>query len=272
MKHNKKRNTAFIYEALSRELTKAIVTKDSMQKHDVMAVIKEFFSKDTVLGKELSLYHNLLQTKNLPPHLAEKMLQETKKAHDKLNEENIFDTQSKIISAINKKLGQEVWANFIPNFKSLASVDAIFNSKTSVKKRVLFEQALVNMMTETPFQNNEETLSPIDSLAYKSFIEKFNNKYGALLQEQKDLLNQFITSFSDDGFELRVYLNEELSRLKICVANAMETATQPLISQKLEDVGSYLEEFRKRDFTDVDLKKVLKTQELVRELQANDQN
>ena len=29
MKHNKKRNTAFIYETLARELTKVIVEKDA---------------------------------------------------------------------------------------------------------------------------------------------------------------------------------------------------------------------------------------------------
>ena len=29
MKHNKKRNTAFIYETLTRELTKAIVDKNA---------------------------------------------------------------------------------------------------------------------------------------------------------------------------------------------------------------------------------------------------
>ena len=32
MKHNKKRNTAFIYEMLVRELTKAIVHKDLGKK------------------------------------------------------------------------------------------------------------------------------------------------------------------------------------------------------------------------------------------------
>ena len=32
MKHNKKRNTAFIYETLTRELTKAIVDKNITEK------------------------------------------------------------------------------------------------------------------------------------------------------------------------------------------------------------------------------------------------
>ena len=45
MKHNKKRNTAFIYETLSRELTKAIVDKKPERKKEIVSIIKEFFNK-----------------------------------------------------------------------------------------------------------------------------------------------------------------------------------------------------------------------------------
>jgi len=110
------------------------------------------------------------------------------------------------------------------------------------------------------------TLEPIDNITYNSFIKKFNDKYGVLLQEQKDLLNQFITSFGDDGFELRVYLNEELARLKALVAEASSSTEEPLIEEKLKGVADYLNEFKKREFTDADLSKVLVTQELVQEL------
>ena len=118
---------------------------------------------------------------------------------------------------------------------------------------------------------DSKSLKSIDSLTYHSFIKKFNNKYGDLLQEQKELLNQFITSFADEGLELRVYLNEELSRLKKEVATATANSSEGLVIQKLEAVAVYLEEFRKRDFTETDLNKVLKTQELVQELATNDQ-
>ena len=40
--------------------------------------------------------------------------------------------------------------------------------------------------------------------------------------------------------------------------------------QKLTEVNEYLNGFRKRNFADSDLNKILKTQELVRELLAND--
>jgi len=268
MKHNKKRNTAFIYETLTRELTKAIVEKDATRKNKILLLLKEFFTKGAPLAEELQLYGVLLSTANIQQRLAERLLHETKRAYELLEEETIFDAQSRIINAINKGLGKEVWGTFVPNFKSLASVSAIFNPKTSVKKRVLFEQAIVDKMSEQHDFRPSSPMASLDTLTYNSFIKKYNEKYGTLLQEQKELLNRFITSFADDGFELRLYLNQELSRLKGSLSEAIDADLEPLISQKTSKVINYLEEFRKRDFTEADLNKVLKTQELVRELRS----
>jgi len=264
MKHNKKRNTAFIYETLTRELTKAIVNKDQAAKQKIAALLKEFFSKGNILAQELELYTALLETVNLHPKVAERLLNETKTAHRALDENKIFNAQSSIISAINKRVSTDVWGNFIPNFKSLASINAIFNSKAAVKKRVLFEQMIVDKMSQPTSTTTDQTLQPLDNLTYNSFINKFNNKYTNLLSEQKDLLSRYITSFADDGFELRLYLNEELRRLKSALSSR-DDESQP-VSTKIIEVVDYLEDFRKRDFLDTDLNKVLQTQELVREL------
>ena len=230
--------------------------------------MKENFSRGQLLAEELELYNILLKTKNIDEKVAERILQETKSAYGRLDESAIFDAKSRLISSINKELGQEIWATFVPNFKSLASINAVLNSKASIKKKVLFEQALVDKMSSKESSDAEE-MQPLDNLTYNSFINKFNDRYDDLLQEQKDLLNRFITSFSDDGFELRVYLNEELSRLKSSLSEAQETSL-PLVAEKSTAVLEYLEEFRHREFVDDDLKKVLKTQQLIRELAVND--
>ena len=237
MKHNKKRNTAFIYETLSRELTKAIVDKNSKRKSVVVSLVKEHFSTGSPLTKELNLYKILLESEDVKPNIAERLLQETKLAHTQIDNNAVFSAQSRIIAAINKNLGQATWSNFVPNFKSLASVSAIFNTKMSIKKKVLFEQAIIEKMTSP--KDPADELRTIDNLTYHSFIKKFNNKYTDLLKEQKDLLNRYITSFADEGFELRVYLNEELTRLKAIIAATTQST-------------------------------VLQTQELVQELSAND--
>jgi len=269
MKHNKKRNTAFIYETLSRELTKAIIEKDAQRNSKTVSIFKEFFTSGAILDEERRVYNVLLETKNVQKNIAERLLQESKTQHRTLNENSIFDAQSQLIAAINKGLGQDVWANFVPNFKVLASLDAIFNNKVSVKKRVLFEQAAVDRMSQKTFNTSQSDLRPVDALTYRTFIEKFNTKYETLLEEQKELLNNYIASFADDGFELRVYLNEELTRLKTVLGTAA-TDEEGLLGEKAKGVAGYLEGFRRREFTDSDLIKILKTQELVQELLTND--
>tara|TARA_R110002020_G_scaffold149741_1_gene326153 strand:+ start:128 stop:940 length:813 start_codon:yes stop_codon:yes gene_type:complete len=270
MKHNKKRNTAFIYETLSRELTKAILEKDSTKKEQIVSIFKEYFAGSSILAQELQIYKSILDTNNIKKSIAERVLQESKVAHASLNEKNIFDAQSQLIAKVNKGLGQQVWSNFIPNFKFLASVDAIFNKKTSLKGRVLFEQAAVDTMSEKRESSGDIALKPVDALTYRTFIDKFNGKYETLLQEQKDLLNNYIASFADEGFEMRLYLNSELGRLKSALTESHESAQDELTKQNIEGVTEYLEGFRKREFGDGDLIKVLKTQELVQELSTND--
>ena len=56
-------------------------------------------------------------------------------------------------------------------------------------------------------ESNKSNLKPLDNLTYKTFVQKFNEKYGAsLLEEQKNLLKKYITSFEDDGLELKIFL------------------------------------------------------------------
>ena len=63
MKHNKKRNTAFLYECLIRELTITIVRSDEVAKQKVINIVKENFSKGMILYEDLQLYKQLLETK-----------------------------------------------------------------------------------------------------------------------------------------------------------------------------------------------------------------
>ena len=56
MKHNKKRNTAFLYESLVKELTKAVVRKQDQRKKKILKIVKENFAKGTPLNDDLFLY------------------------------------------------------------------------------------------------------------------------------------------------------------------------------------------------------------------------
>ena len=61
MKHNKKRNTAFIYEVLTKELTKTIVNNDADKKANIITILKEHFIQGSPLAEQLNLYNILLK-------------------------------------------------------------------------------------------------------------------------------------------------------------------------------------------------------------------
>ena len=272
VKHNKKRNTAFLYEVLVKELTQAIVDKEPRKKKFISNLIKESFGARAVLGRELALYKTLLETTGLELHLAEKLLHETKREYGQLNSRHIFDAQTRVINKINKTLSKEAWSTFVPSFKSLATVDAIFNSAVSPKQRVLHEDVVVNMMHSAQ-KLEEQKLEPIDNIVYNSFVKKFNEQYGELLQEQKELLGKYIASFTDNGLELKLYLNEELGRLKKIINSSLlmeEVLSDDNMLKNTKKVLTLLESFKKVAPSREIISTVLKAQTLVQEIQSDD--
>ena len=85
LRHNKKRNTAFVYEALVRELTKSIIKNNGNRKNKIVSIMKEHFKKGTALSSELDIYKSLYETSSLNEVIAEKLMMEAKFAYSKLN-------------------------------------------------------------------------------------------------------------------------------------------------------------------------------------------
>ena len=147
MKHNKKRNTAFLYECLIKEITKAVVRKDNARKEAIINIVKENFSRGCVLYEDLQLYKQLLETKNLQQEFASRFIVEVKKDWENLNRKQIFNQQTKLIKQINESIGSEVFGNFVQNYRNLATIGQFFNSKSvSAKNRLVLEDKIKNLL------------------------------------------------------------------------------------------------------------------------------
>jgi len=268
-RHNKKRNTAFIYEALVRELTKAVVAKDEKRKATIVGLVKEHFSQGTPLRAELDLYKALYETEDLEAHMCEKLIYEVKRSHRSLNKEEIFKEQTALINKINKMLSKNVFGNFVPNYKSLATIAQILNPDVSVKHRVLLENTLAQSLAASPVDPKKE-MAPMDNLVYKTFVKKFNQQYdGKLLESQEKLLSKYIASFQDDGLELKVFLNEELARLKETLNKSLkdeEIAKDAVLCENTRKVLVVLDNYKKAEIDPAMIQQVLKIQGLVGEL------
>ena len=176
MKHNKKRNTAFLYQTLVREMTKAALQSDNDSKNKISSILKEHFNTSSLLHRELNLYKTLSDVRGVNKDTAEKILSEVKRVYHTLGEQEIFDEQSEVIKKINTDVGKQVFNNFISNYKTLATISQMFNNKTPISKKVILEQSMVDLMASNPRQ--EKAMKPIDNVAYTIFVQKFNEKYG----------------------------------------------------------------------------------------------
>ena len=273
-KHNKKRNTGFLYEVLVQELTKAVVSKNELLRQKILGIVKKHFSKNSLLKKELSIYQELCEMKKMNASLAEKVFAEVKKEYSLINREMLEKEQTNLFAEMKTSFSQEVFSNFIPNYRSLATIEQLFNKNISISSRMLLEQEFVKRISSATL-TEEKVLVPIDNITIKVFVDKFNQTYGSLHEEQKKLLGKFITSFINNGIELKLFLNEEIGRLKKEMNSSLldETITKDeQMTSSVKKVISLLEEYAKKDINEEMIENVLKIQNVVREIKTNDNN
>lgn len=271
IRHNKKRNTAFVYEALIREGTAAILKKDEARRDKIVALLKKHFAPGTTLHRDLECYRSLYENQGLDHFTSEKILQEAKKQKGRIDDKILFEKQSDLINDVNRTLEGEIFANFVPNYKTLATISQLFSPKVSPRNKVILENRIIANMGN----NSDEPVATaeVDRVVYNTFVQKFNNKYEeTLLPEQKELLGHYISSFVDNALGLKVFLNEELARLKKELKNAQqapEIQADDSMAEKTAAIADRLQSYAAEGITEELLATVLKTQQLVKEIAAD---
>jgi len=273
-KHNKKRNTAFLFETLIKEMAKSVVANDSERQTKIAKIIKRHFTKRGVLYKDLQSYKVLMELKEAESDFAKRIISEVRRDRDKLNTQNIFSEQSKLIKRINVELGQEVYSNFVPNYKTMATIGQLFADNVSPNEKVILEDKLLTEMTRAEEKTEKEILEHLDSIAYKTFTNKFNKAYaGKLHEEQQHVVSKYIYSVSDNGISLKTYLNEEVGRLRDKVRSSLdskEISSDPEMVKKTEHVLEFLDSLTETKLDEAAIKKIMQIQGLVREVETNE--
>ena len=199
-------------------------------------------------------------------HIAEKLINEVRSEYFNLDLGEIFNNQTSLISKVNKTFSASIFNNYVPNYRNLASISQIFNKKVPVKQRILLETQITGEMIKKTRENVEFSNN---DFGYESVITKFNEKYETVLTEnQKKLLGKYVTSFADNGLELKAYINEEIHRLKGGVSALLESdeiKSDKDMQEKTKKVLSILEGYKSKPFTKEILPEFLKIQSLTEE-------
>ena len=176
IKHNKKRNTAFVYEALIVEATVAVLKKDVRRQNKVINIIKRHFNSDAILKKDLNCYRSLYESQNLKTDASKRIVREAKLQQKLLDPNGVFEAQTQLIHDINKNLSPSIFNNFVPNYKDIATLGLFFqDNNLNAKKRIMLEDKMVSFLGR-----KEEVLTEmkhIDKLEFKMFVKRFNDTY-----------------------------------------------------------------------------------------------
>ena len=273
-KHNKKRNTAFLFEALIKEMAKSVVANDSERQSKIARIVKRHFQKRGVLYKDLQTYKVIMEMKEAEIDFAKRLLAEVRRDRGNIDTQKVFVEQSKLIKKINIELGRGVYANFVPNYKSMATLGQLFSDNNSPNEKILLEDKVLEEMTRAEEKTEKQIMEHVDSLVYKTFADKFNKEYeGRLHEEQRKVVSKYIYSVSDNGISLKSYLNEEVSRLKERVLESLgsrEIREDERMTESTKKVLEFLESLKETRLSDEIIKKVMQVQDLVREVDGDE--
>ncbi len=273
-KHNKKRNTAFLFEALIKEMAKSVVDNDEERQGKIARIIKRHFQKRGVLYKDLQTYKTIMNLKEAEETFARRVLSEVRRDRDRLNTQKVFTEQSKLIKKINVELGQGVYTNFVPNYKTMATIGQLFSDNIATEEKILLEDKVIEDITRAETKTEKEIMEHIDSIAYKTFTNKFNKTYaGKLHEEQQKVVSRYIFSVSDNGTSLKTYLNEEIERLRAEVNQSLESQeikSDELMLEKANKVLEFLDSLKDTPLDERTIKKIMQVQELVREVSSDE--
>ena len=105
-------------------------------------------------------------------------------------------------------------------------------------------------------------------MTYKVLLEKFNDKYNFLSDEQKDVLKEYINSV-DSTPDLREFYNNKIKSLKNTLSEQNKNIKDKTTQIKINEVSKFLVELEKTDkVNDDNLVDLLRFYELIQEIKV----
>jgi len=210
IKHSKFKNTGFLFELLTRQITLEILNNAPEEK--AKRIVQEFFGGKTELAKELRLFNLLINEKYNSEGKAEKYIDAIIETRTKLDENKLVREKYNLVKSIKENFELDSFLSSpVSNYKVLASVHKIFEAKiqdvTNVKEVFDAKLTLIeHISTTTPsLKQKEDKLmedyrkqeKDLRLLTYKILVETFNKKYTNLNDDQKDILREYINNVNN---------------------------------------------------------------------------
>lgn len=278
IKHSKYKNTGILFELLVRQITADTLKGGNSPAIDIL---KTYFVK-TSLGKEYKLYESILKSKVLTEGRATLVIDTILEASTKFNRKSLKKQKYNLINEIKKHYDLEsFFGSKISNYKELAALYTLIesiNSKSISNTSQLVENKvtlLEHLTKQEVKQDSKQTIieefstydKDIRTLTYKVLLEKFNEKYDILTNEQKQILKEYINSV-DSTPDLRNFYNTKITELKSILNKKVKNIKDKATQIKITEVSKFLVELEKTDkIGDNNLVDLLRYYQLANEIQ-----
>lgn len=250
VKHSKFKNTGMLFELLTRQITSDII---SANESVATSILKKFFNKNSELLKEYSLYKTLCEERFSSDSKASMLIEAVLKARKKINKIKLKEEKYQLIKTINEYFNVDnFFQTKVQNYKLLASIYKIFEY-TELDNPIEVTRSKVTIIENMTSDKKSRIVEDVSSvtnepkeirlLSYKILVEKFNEKYGSLSSEQKNLLREYIGNVSNTN-NFKEMIKEDATRIQKVLSSKMKSISDKSLKIKLTEVVELLEQYK----------------------------
>ena len=276
VKHSKYKNTGILFELLTRQLTSDTIAGNQPK---ALSFLKKHFNKKTELLKEYKIYHTLATQKYNKDSQATMLIDTLLEAHGKLNKSQLRREKYNLIKEIKDTYNvNDFFKSKITDYKIMASIFnlledknatplSIVNSKVIILEHITGKQ-VINTKKDTVLEhfNNQDKNTRL--LTYKVLLEKFNDKYSDLQDNQKTLLKEYVNSVTNSP-SLKSYINQEIKEVKKTITGYSKKVEDKAVAIKLTETKGMIKPLcKKTSVNDDNVINLLNYYELVNELKT----
>ena len=276
-KHSKIRNTGILFELLTRQITVDVLNND--KKGSAANILKEFFNKNTQLGKEYELYRVLTVENYKSETKANHLVDAVIKARQKLNESSLKREKYNLIKEVRSNYDiNDFFMARIPNYKVNASIYKLFSIKEPTNPKVETESrfTIIENITRKSISAKKKEDVVVEGykkqekdlrlLAYGILVEKFNKKYSTLSKTQRNLLKEYINNISNTN-SLKEFIETETIKVKKELQSHLPKVSDKVTKIKLKEAINQADTLMKgRIVEDKQVVTLMRYYQLVKEL------
>jgi len=275
VKHSKYKNTGILFELLTRQLTSDTIAGTQPK---ALSFLKKHFNKKTELLKEYKIYHTLATQKYNKDTQATMLIETLIDAHKKLNKSQLRREKYNLIKEIKDTYNvNDFFKAKVTDYKVMASIFNLLENKEATPLSIVGSKVtILEHITEkkTKVKNNVvlENFNKQDKdtrlLTYKVILEKFNDRYSGLQDNQKTLLKEYVNNVTNSP-ALKSYLNQEISEVKKDITKYSKKVKDKAVVVKLNETKGMIKPLcKKSSVNDDNVINLLNYYELVNELKT----